>query len=69
VITGLGVITPGTIAYLQESPLFNRSIVLLAINYRGGGYTISEENLKKAIRKALRYSEVSFRLDEQKEAL
>jgi superfamily II DNA helicase RecQ len=69
VIAGLGVTTPGTTAYLQESPLFNRSTALSAINYIGGGRTIGEENLKNAMRKALRCSEVSFRSDEQKEAL
>jgi superfamily II DNA helicase RecQ len=69
VIAGLGVTTPGTTAYLQESPLFNRSTALSAISYIGGGRTIGEEDLKNAMRKALRCSEVSFRSDEQKEAL
>jgi superfamily II DNA helicase RecQ len=40
-----------------------------AINCRRDGGTISEEDLKNAMRKALCRSEVSFRSNEQKEAL
>jgi len=61
--------TPGTSAYLQESPLFNRSTALSAIDYRAGINATSEEDLKNAMRKALCRSEVSFRSEEQKEAL
>jgi superfamily II DNA helicase RecQ len=67
---GLGVsMTPGTSAYLQESPLFNRSTALSVIDYRAGINAVSEEDLKNAMRKALCRSEVSFRSEEQKEAL
>jgi superfamily II DNA helicase RecQ len=67
---GLGVsMTPGTSAYLQESPLFNRSTALSAIDYRAGTNAVSEGDLMNAIRKALCRSEVSFRSEEQKEAL
>ena len=69
-MAGLGLTTtPGTAAYLQESPLFNRSTALSAIDYRAGINTVSEEDLKNAIRQALCRSEVSFRSEEQKEAL
>jgi superfamily II DNA or RNA helicase len=61
--------TPGTSVYLQESPLFNRSTALSVIDYRAGINAVSEEDLKNAMRKALCRSEVSFRSEEQKEAL
>jgi superfamily II DNA helicase RecQ len=42
---------------------------LSAIDYRAGVNTVGEEDLKNAMRKALCRSEVSFRSDEQEEAL
>lgn len=54
---------------MQESPLFNRSTALSAINRRREGSIVSEEQLKNAMRKALCCSEVSFRSEEQKAAL
>lgn len=65
---GLGV-AASTGAYLQESPLLNRSTALSAINRWREGSIVSEEQLKNAMRKALCCSEVSFRSEEQKEAL
>jgi hypothetical protein len=37
------------IAYLKDSPLFNRSTAPLAINYRSSGRVISKDEIKKAI--------------------
>lgn len=61
--------TPGTTAYLQESPLFNRSNTLSAIDCRGRSRTIGEEELKKAMRKALRREYVLFRSEEHNNPL
>jgi superfamily II DNA helicase RecQ len=67
--TGIGV-TPGTAAYLEQSPLYNRSTALSAIGQtRLTSTVVSEEDLKKAMRKALRREDVSFRSEEQGEAL
>jgi superfamily II DNA or RNA helicase len=66
---GIG-ITPGTAAYLEQSPLYNRSTALSALGQtRLTSTVVSEEDLKKAIRKALRREDVSFRSEEQGEAL
>jgi hypothetical protein len=61
--------TLGTIANLEDSLLFNRSIALLAINYRSSGRIVSKDELKRAIQKALCYDNVIFRSEEQREAL
>jgi superfamily II DNA helicase RecQ len=67
--TGIG-ITPGTAAYLEQSPLYNRSTALSALGQtRLTSTVVSEEDLKKAMRKALRREDVSFRSEEQGEAL
>lgn len=68
VATGLGFVAPGTTAYLQEA-LFNRSTTLSAIDCRGRSRTIGEEELKNAMRKALRREYVLFRSEEHKEVL
>jgi len=67
-VLGVSMIS-GTTAYLQESPLFDRSTALSAIDYRAGVNAVSEKDLKNAMRKALCRSEVSFRSSEQEEAL
>jgi superfamily II DNA helicase RecQ len=60
----------GTTAYLEASPLFNRLTVLLAIDQRRfTSPLVSEDDLKKAMRRALRCDDVSFRSEEQGEAL
>jgi superfamily II DNA helicase RecQ len=41
--------TPGTIAHLKDSPLFNRSTAPSAINYRSSGRVIGEDEVKRAI--------------------
>jgi superfamily II DNA helicase RecQ len=57
--------TPGTTAYLEQSPLYNRSIAISAIcQKRFTSPAVSKEDLKKAIRKALRREDVSFRSEE-----
>ena len=61
--------TPGTMAYLEDSPLFNRSTASSAINYGSSGRVISEDELNRAMQKALRRDSVTFRSEEQKEAL
>jgi superfamily II DNA or RNA helicase len=61
--------TLGTIANLEDSPLFNRSTAPLAINYRSSSRVVSEDELKRAMQKALRRDNVIFRLEEQREAL
>jgi superfamily II DNA helicase RecQ len=57
------------IAHLKDSPLFNRSTAPLAINYGSSGRVISEDEIKRAIQKALRRDNVEFRSEEQREAL
>jgi superfamily II DNA helicase RecQ len=57
------------IAHLKDSPLFNRSTVPLAINYRSSGYVISEDEIKRAMQKALHRDNVEFQSEEQREAL
>jgi superfamily II DNA helicase RecQ len=57
------------IAHLKDSPLFNRSTAPLAINYRSSGHVISEDEIKRAMQKALRCDNVEFRSEEQREAL
>jgi superfamily II DNA or RNA helicase len=61
--------TPRTIANLEDSLLFNRSIAPLAINYRSSGCVVSEDELKRAMQKALRCNNVIFQSEEQREAL
>jgi superfamily II DNA or RNA helicase len=61
--------TPGTIANLEDLPLFNRLTAPLAINYGSSGRIISEDELKRAMQKALRRDNVTFRSEEQREAL
>ena len=61
--------TPGTIAYLKDSLLFNRSTALLAINYRSSGCIISKDEVKRVIQKALCYNNITFQSEEQREAL
>jgi superfamily II DNA or RNA helicase len=57
------------IAHLKDSLLFNRSTAPLAINYGSSGRVISEDEIKRAMQKALRCDNVEFRLEEQREAL
>jgi hypothetical protein len=65
-VAGLGVtITPGTTAYLQESPLFNRSTALSVIDYRARINTVSEEDLKNAMQQALCRSEAGCPINKQ----
>jgi superfamily II DNA or RNA helicase len=59
----------GTIANLEDSLLFNRSTAPSAINYGSSGYVISKDELKRAMQKALRRDNVTFRSEEQREAL
>lgn len=54
---------------MQESPLFNRSTAMAAIDQGGRSDVVGEEELRKAMRKALRREDVSFRSEEQREAL
>ena len=61
--------TPGMIAHLKDSPLFNRSTAPSAINYGSSSRVISEDELKRAMQKVLRRDNVTFRSEEQKEAL
>jgi superfamily II DNA helicase RecQ len=61
--------TLGTIANLEDLLLFNRSTALSAINYRSSGRVVSEDELKRAMQKVLRYDNVIFRSEEQREAL
>jgi hypothetical protein len=61
--------TPGTIANLEDSLLFNRSIAPSAIDYRSSGCVVSEDELKRAMQKALCCDNVIFRSEEQREAL
>ena len=62
--------TPDTTAHLEQSPLYNRSTAISAIGQkRFTSPAVSEEDLKKAMRKALRREDVSFRSEEQGEAL
>jgi superfamily II DNA or RNA helicase len=61
--------TLGTIANLEDSLLFNRSIAPLAINYGSSSRIVSEDELKRAMQKALRCDNVIFRSEEQREAL
>jgi superfamily II DNA or RNA helicase len=61
--------TPGTIANLEDSPLFNRSTAPSAINYRSSSCVVSEDELKRAMQKALCRDNVIFRSEEQREAL
>jgi superfamily II DNA helicase RecQ len=71
VVAGTGIaMTPGTTAHLEQSPLYNRSTAISAIGQkRFTSPAVSEEDLKKAMRKALRREDVSFRSEEQGEAL
>lgn len=69
IAAGTGFATPSATAYLEESPLFDRSTALSAINFRGDRRIVSEEELKRAMRKALRRDDVSYRSEAQKEAL
>lgn len=71
VVAGTGVaMTPGTTAHLEQSPLYNRSTAISVIGQkRFTSPAVSEEDLKKAMRKALRREDVSFRSEEQGEAL
>ncbi|KAI7056165.1 hypothetical protein KC339_g18245 [Hortaea werneckii] len=66
---GAGFATPRATMHLEESPLFNRSTALSARNFGAGRRAIGEEELKRAMRKALRRDDVSYRSQEQKEAL
>ena len=61
--------TPGTIAQLKDSPLFNRSTAPSAINYGSSGRVVSEDELMRAMQKVLRRDNVDFRSEEQREAL
>jgi superfamily II DNA or RNA helicase len=61
--------TPGTIANLEDSLLFNRSTAPSVINYRSSGRVVSEDKLKRAMQKALCCDNVIFRSEEQREAL
>jgi superfamily II DNA helicase RecQ len=61
--------TLGMIANLEDLLLFNRSIAPLAINYRSSGRIVSKDKLKRAIQKVLRYDNVIFRSEKQREAL
>lgn len=58
-----------TPVYSQDLPLFGKSTELPARRWQRNSSTIGEEHLRIAMRKALCCSEVSFRSDEQKEAL
>lgn len=49
--------------------MFDRSTALSTINFKGGRRIVSEEELKRAMRKALRCDDVSYRSEAQKEAL
>lgn len=71
VVAGTGIaMTPGMTAHLEQSPLYNRSTAISAIGQkRFTSPAVSEEDLKKAMRKALRREDVSFRSEEQGEAL
>jgi hypothetical protein len=62
VVAGTGIsITPGTAAYLEQSPLYTRSTALSVIGQtRLTSTVVSEEDLKKAMRKALCCEDVSF---------
>ena len=51
-------------AHLKDSPLFNRSMAPSAINYRSSGRVISEDEIKRAMQKALRRDNVEFRSEE-----
>jgi superfamily II DNA helicase RecQ len=64
-----GARTPGTTAYLEDSPLFNRSIAPSAINYGSSSRVISEDELKRAMQKVLRRDNVTFWSEEQRETL
>jgi hypothetical protein len=61
--------TPGTMANLEDSLLFNRSTVLLAINYGSSGCIVSKDELKRAMQKALYCDNIIFRSEEQREIL
>jgi hypothetical protein len=61
--------TLGTMANLEDSLLFNRSTVLLAINYGSSGYVVSKDELKRAMQKALCCDNIIFRSEEQRETL
>jgi hypothetical protein len=53
-------------AYLEASPLFRKSTGLSAIDQgRFMSPLVSEDDLKRAIRKSLRCDDVSFRSEEQ----
>jgi superfamily II DNA or RNA helicase len=56
-------------AHLKDSPLFNRSTAPSAINYGSSGRMISEDEIKRAMQKALRRDNVEFRSEEQRDAL
>jgi hypothetical protein len=57
--------TLGTTAHLEQLPLYNRSIAISVIcQKRFTSPVVSEEDLKKAMRKALRREDVSFRSEE-----
>ena len=67
--SGLGLITPPTISQLEASPLLHRSTALSLHGQVQADRTVSEDEIKKAMRKVLGCDDVAFRSEEQKIAL
>ena len=67
--TGWGLTTPPTIAQLEASPLLYRSTALSSSREVQSGRVVGEEEIKKAMRKVLQCEDVTFRSEEQREAL
>jgi superfamily II DNA helicase RecQ len=61
--------TPPTIAQLEATPLLYRSTALSSSREVKSGRVIGEEEIKKAMQKVLGCEDVTFRSEEQREAL